>query len=298
MPNDKLNVDFNDPEAIPGVIQKLASVSPLECTDEDLKKINKYTLSPVKAEDVFIFKATIADNEQDDRNYMPFNLKALQDLKKLYPGKTMLKDHSRRADNQIARIFDTELVQNANKQTELGELHTELVAKIYMIKTDSNKDLIAEIMGGIKKEVSTSTVPEKMVCSVCGVDNMKDYCRHYPGREYDVTDMSGKSTKRRCKMLLHGAKEAYELSFVAVPAQPRAGTHKSVGFTKPVAEKENEDFIVDGEVIGKTEGDVITITDLETINENLKEVEEMDARIFAQRVKSVESFFNAEREEI
>ena len=244
---------------------------------QDLKKINKYTLSPVKAEDVFIFKATIADNEQDDRNYMPFNLKALQDLKKLYPGKTMLKDHSRRADNQIARIFDTELVQNANKQTELGELHTELVAKIYMIKTDSNKDLIAEIMGGIKKEVSTSTVPEKMVCSVCGVDNMKDYCRHYPGREYDVTDMSGKSTKRRCKMLLHGAKEAYELSFVAVPAQPRAGTHKSVGFTKPIAEAPE--------------------TTPETINENLKEVEEMDARIFALKVKIAESFFNSESEE-
>lgn len=239
MPNqEKLTFDWNDPEAIPGVICKVASVQPLEVTTEDLKKINKYTLSPVSAEDVFIFKATMADNEQDDRNDMPFNLKALQDLKKLYPGKTMLKDHSRRADNQIARIYDTELVQNANKQTELGELYTELVAKIYMIKTDSNKDLIAEIMGGIKKEVSTSCVPEKMICSICGTDNMKDYCRHWPGREYTVEDGTAKGTKKRCKMLLHGAKEAYELSFVAVPAQPRAGTHKSIGFTKPVPETE------------------------------------------------------------
>lgn len=239
MPNqEKLTFDWNDPEAIPGVICKVASVQPLEVTAEDLKKINKYTLSPVSAEDVFIFKATMADNEQDDRNDMPFNLKALQDLKKLYPGKTMLKDHSRRADNQIARIYDTELVQNANKQTELGELYTELVAKIYMIKTDSNKDLIAEIMGGIKKEVSTSCVPEKMICSICGTDNMKDYCRHWPGREYTVEDGTAKGTKKRCKMLLHGAKEAYELSFVAVPAQPRAGTHKSIGFTKPVPETE------------------------------------------------------------
>ena len=110
MSNEKLNIDFNDPEAIPGVISKVASVSPLAVTDEDLKKINNFTLSPLTADDVFIFKATIADNEQDDRNFMPFNLKALQDLKKLYPGKTMLKDHSRRADNQIARVFDTELV--------------------------------------------------------------------------------------------------------------------------------------------------------------------------------------------
>ena len=37
-----------------------------------MKKINKYTLSPLSAEEVFIFKASIADNEQDDRNFMPF----------------------------------------------------------------------------------------------------------------------------------------------------------------------------------------------------------------------------------
>ena len=275
MPNEKLLTDYNDPDAIPGVISKVASVSPLEVTDADLKKINKYTLSPVSAEDVFIFKATIADNEQDDRNNMPFNLKALQDLKKLYPGKTMLKDHARVADNQIARIYDTELVQDANKQTELGELHTELIAKIYMIKTDSNKDLIAEIMGGIKKEVSTSTVPEKMICNICGVDNMKDYCRHWPGREYDVSDATGKSSKKRCKMLLHGAKDAHELSFVAVPAQPRAGTHKSIGFVKPVEETP--------EITPKTE------------TKNIDN-EKTDARLLSLRLKNAESFFNVNKE--
>lgn len=153
MANDKL-ISFNDPDALPGVIQKIAKVSSLDVTDEDLKKINKYTLSPLSAEDVFIFKASIADNEQDDRNFMPFNLKALQDLKKLYPGKTMLKDHDRKADNQIARIYDTELIQDANKTTELGELHTELISKMYVVKTESNKDLIAEIKGGIKRSIN------------------------------------------------------------------------------------------------------------------------------------------------
>lgn len=274
MPNDKLTLDYNDPEAIPGVICKTVSVSPLEVTDVDLKKINKYTLSPVSADDVFIFKASIADNEQDDRNYMPFNLKSLQDLKKLYPGKTMLKDHRRMADNQIARIYDTELVQDANKQTDLGELHTELIAKIYMIKTDSNKDLIAEIMGGIKKEVSTSTVPSKMICNICGTDNMKDYCRHWPGIEYTVEDGSAKGSKKRCKMLLSGAKEAYELSFVAVPAQPRAGTHKSIGFSKPIKDPEIDTKNTENELKNK----------------------EMDARLLAQRVKNAESFFNVEKE--
>jgi hypothetical protein len=284
MDNEKLKNSYNDPDAIPGVVEKVASVSPVDVTADDMKKINRYTLAPVSAEDVFVFKAVIADNEQDDRNYMPFDLKALQDLYKLYPGKTMLKDHSRRADNQIARVFDTELVQNANKTTELGELHTELHAKIYMLKTESNKDLIAEILGGIKKEVSTSATPTKMICNICGTDNMEKYCRHYPGVNYTIEDGSAKGTKKRCKMLLSGAKEAYELSFVAVPAQPRAGTHKSVGFTKPVAETPEENPEI------KSENDTDCI-------ENNINFEKMDERILESRVKNVESFFNFESED-
>lgn len=219
--------DLENPETI-SFLTKAAKVESLEITDADLKKINKYTLSPVTADDVFIFKAIMADNEQDDRNFAPFDLKALQDLKKLYPGKTFLKDHNKAADSQIARIYDTDLIQNASRQTEIGELYTELIAKVYMIRTESNKDLIAEINGGIKKEVSTSCMPEQILCNICGCDNIKEYCRHWPGREYDITDSNGRTSKKRCKMLFHGAKEAYELSFVAVPAQPRAGTSKKI----------------------------------------------------------------------
>ena len=39
MNEDKLN--FNDPNAIPGVITKVSKISPLEITEDDLKKINK-----------------------------------------------------------------------------------------------------------------------------------------------------------------------------------------------------------------------------------------------------------------
>ena len=108
---------------------------------------------------------------------------------------------------------------------------------------------------------------------------MKDYCRHWPGRGYDVADATGKSSKRRCKMLLHGAKEAYELSFVAVPAQPRAGTHKSIGFTKPVEETP------------ETTPEKCTES-TETNNQS----EKTDARLLSQRLKNAESFFNANKE--
>lgn len=257
-----------DPEAIPGVICKAARVSPLEVTDEDLKKINKYALSPMTADEVFVFKAVMCDNEQDDRNFMPFTLKALQDLQRLYLGKTMLKDHSRRADNQIARIYDTELIQNTAKTTGLGELHTELIAKIYMVKTASNADLIAEIKGGIKKEVSTSCAAEKMVCNICKGDGMR--CRHWPGVTYTVEDGSSTGTKRVCSMLLDGAKDAYELSFVAVPAQPRAGTHKTVhGFaklTQDEIEAEPADDMTEQKTVNKDSEAAVRLRILESFN--------------------------------
>ena len=98
-----------------GVICKAVGVENQEVTDEELRKINKFTLTPLAADEVFSFKLIMGDNGLDDRNYEPFNLNALKDLQKLYIGKTMIKDHRRTADNQIARVYDTELVQDSSE---------------------------------------------------------------------------------------------------------------------------------------------------------------------------------------
>ena len=222
MPNVYDEYDKSERE---GLIVKSADVSIQEVTDEELKKINKIALEPLKSEEVFVFKMSMCDNETDDRNYEPFNLQALKDMKTLYIGKTVIKDHYRKADNQVARVYDTELVYEEGKLTKAGEPFARLVAKCYMIKTASNADLIADIKAGIKKEVSTSCRPKKAVCSICGVDNMKSYCSHFWGKEYEKAD----GTKQICYFTLDGVKEAYEVSFVAVPAQPRAGTTKHYG---------------------------------------------------------------------
>lgn len=223
-----------------GVICKAVGVENQEVTDEELKKINKFTLTPLKADEVFSFKLIMGDNGLDDRNYEPFNLNALKDLQKLYIGKTMIKDHRRTADNQIARVYDTELVQDSSKTLKSGEIYTKLIAKCYMVKTEKNADLISEIKAGIKKEVSTSCRPKHANCSICGVDNMKNYCSHYWGKEYETQE--GKKT---CYFTLDGAKEAYEVSFVAVPAQPRAGTTKNYGGKEIKKEKNNEEVEID-----------------------------------------------------
>lgn len=215
MPNEK---DFTA-----GMTFKSASVDTQEITPEELRAINKYTLSPLSAEDVFAFKMIMCDNEVD-RDFERFTLKALKQLQKLFVGKTVLKDHQHRADNQVARIYSTELVQDSAKMTESGELYTQLIARCYIVKTADNEALIAEIKGGIKKEVSVGCTMNSAICSICGVDNAKMYCSHWAGREYEK---DGK--KSVCIFILDNAKDAYEVSLVAIPSQRNAGTCKSYG---------------------------------------------------------------------
>lgn len=205
---------------IPGMIEKAAHLERQEVTEADLAAINKYTQEPLAAEDVFTFKAVLCDNELD-RQYEQFTLKALQDLQKLFLGKTVIKDHIHSADNQVARIYSTELVQTG-KTNKSGEPYTQLVAYCYMVRTASNADLIAEIKGGIKKEGSVGFAASSAICSICGTDNAKSYCRHWPGKSYEK---EGGATV--CTFTLAGASDAYEFSLVAVPAQRAAGVSKS-----------------------------------------------------------------------
>ena len=68
------------------------------------------------------------------------------------------------------------------------------------------------------KPVDVGGAVERVICSICGADQAKTCCQHWPGREYDG---------HLCVMELDGARDAYEVSLVAVPAQPDAGIIKS-----------------------------------------------------------------------
>lgn len=214
--------NIHDPAGIDhaGVIQKAAHLATHELTDADMAAINKYALEPLTADQVFVFKAVLCDNEVD-RQHERFTVKALNDLKKLFLGKTVIKDHRHSADNQVARIYATELVETG-KATKSGEPYTQLIAWCYMVKTAGNADLIAEIKGGIKKEGSVGFSASSAICSICETDNAKTYCRHWPGRSYDKA-----GGPQVCIFTLAGAKDAYEFSLVAVPAQRAAGVSKS-----------------------------------------------------------------------
>lgn len=199
-----------------GTIYKGAHIQKGAATDDVMAKINQYTLTELSADDVFIFKVAMCDNAID-RHWEAFTKDALAKMGELFVGKTIIKDHRASADNQVGRIFATEVVEDSSKQGHDGGAYAQLVAHCYMLKTESNADLIAEVNAGIKKEVSVGFRVASAVCSICGMDNAKTACSHWWGKEYDG---------RLCYFQLADVSDAYELSFVAVPAQREAGTVK------------------------------------------------------------------------
>lgn len=185
-------------------------------TKDQLEKINKFTRRELTEDEVYVFSVILCDNDID-RDCERFDRKALEQLKELFIGKTGIFDHDARSSHQSARIFDTEIAADDSRTTKNGEPYICLKAHVYMVRTDENRSLIAEIDGGIKKEVSISCSASERKCSVCGCDKAKAGCAHVKGKNY-----GGKL----CHTVLTGITDAYEWSFVAVPAQVNAGVTK------------------------------------------------------------------------
>ena len=164
-------------------------------TAQDLELIGALARKPLRAEEVYTFSVRLCDNEID-RDFERFVPRTLEQLAPMFVGKAGIFDHQWSALGQAARIYKTEIVREPGRVTAAGDGYMWLKGWVYMVRTDSNRDLIAEIEGGIKKEVSVGCAVEHAVCSVCWAD-------------------------------LEGARDAYEFSFVAVPAQPAAGVVKT-----------------------------------------------------------------------
>ena len=158
----------------------------------------------------------LCDNEVD-RDLERFETGALEELGRMFVGKSGVFDHQWSALGQTARIYKTEVVREPAMKTAAGDTYCWLKGWAYLLRTEKNADLIAEIEGGIKKEVSVGCSMGRQVCSVCGMENG---CHHVKGQRYG---------EKLCFTELRDPVDAYEWSFVAVPAQRNAGVLKRFG---------------------------------------------------------------------
>lgn len=192
-------------------IQKYSCVKGLELTAGDLELINRQSLRPLTAEDVFTFKVRACD-DQVDREFENFSLSALGQLAELFVGKTFIFDHLWSASNQTARVYAADVENEGGVNS--------LIVRAYMLRNEDTAPIIRSIEGGILREVSVCVGVKSAVCSICGINKRKARCEHRPGQEYDG---------KLCTVELGDICDAYELSFVAVPAQREAGVVKTYG---------------------------------------------------------------------
>ena len=178
-------------------------------TAVQLEAINAQAKAQLVAEQVYVFSLRLCD-DQVDRDMERFDTLALSGLAKLFIGKTGIVDHRWSSENQVARIFETQVVK------EQGV--TFIKAWAYIRRGGSNEELIADIEAGIKKEVSVGCAMGRCICSVCGSEY--GTCGHLKGEHYDG---------QLCCAILQEPVDAYEFSFVAVPAQREAGVIKALG---------------------------------------------------------------------
>ena len=174
-----------------------------------LEKINALAKGTMTAEQVYVFSVRLCD-DQVDRDFERFDTEALPTLAKLFVGKSGIVDHKWSAGGQLARIFDTEVMEEDGV--------TGIKAWAYIRRGGAGDEWIADIEAGIKKEVSVGCAMGLSVCSICGSEYGS--CGHRKG-EYYEGDL--------CCAILREPVDAYEFSFVAVPAQRSAGVLKGMG---------------------------------------------------------------------
>ncbi len=185
--------------------------------DGELELINSYARRQLSENEVYVFSVVLCDNDVD-RDFERFTVESLEKLSELFVGKTGIFDHNPKAENQTARIISCSVEAVQGKKNSVGDDYFRLVARAYMPVSESNKELRLSIDSGITREVSVGCAVEKTLCSICGNDINSHECSHIKGETYGDVLCFGELTNPY---------DAYEFSFVAVPAQKQAGVIKS-----------------------------------------------------------------------
>lgn len=173
-------------------------------TDEDYQLIKELLPHPVSKEDLFVYSIKLCDNLLDREGEF-FSLSSLSQIAELFLGVGGIFNHNWEGSQHHSRIYRTEVLSDETvEKTPVGEVYSYVVAYAYTLNTEENKTFLDKLKSGILREVSIGFEDDETVKVAYGDTEAT--------RIDSVTD-------------------AYEWSFVSVPAQPFAGvvkSHKSI----------------------------------------------------------------------
>lgn len=151
-------------------------------SERDLSRINAYALEPLTAEGVYVRRMHLC-NTQVDRSFERFTERNLRQIAKSIVGKSVMLGHEYHGTPQ-GRFFD------ASVEKAEGVAHA--TPEFWLVRAaPSAAEAIAQIDGGVWKDVSVGFNYEAMQCDLCLGDYL-DYnaCRHIAGETYPADELA------------------------------------------------------------------------------------------------------------
>jgi hypothetical protein len=179
----------------------------------------RYALRPLVAGDVHLGEMALC-NSAIDRTFERFSVSFLEKLATTIAGKAVLAHHAKYS-RPLGRFYGAKVERSADGTWWL-------LADYYMLKSEENAPLRAEIDAGVVSYVSVGFRGGREWCDLCGAwwNPWERSCGHWPGEAVMIDGQS-----RLCTLTWQdpdGTAEAVEGSFVWLGAQYEAQVVKSL----------------------------------------------------------------------
>jgi hypothetical protein len=218
-------------------------------TDEQLARINEFTLTPKTADELYVLNTMSANTlpDRDDDFFPKDTINGFNELPQPYSpvGKSYLVGHDH-ASLGVGRIFGSDTAEAEGTRF--------LTNEVYIPRTPQFEPFIESVDFGLNWAVSVGVLLEEQLCSICDAhqyggwfigglcDNGHWKSAYYDPAQTEVDDWGyileaspddPKSVK--CLGVMNGAKDFYELSQVFLGAQYFAQVGASKGVVKSIA---------------------------------------------------------------
>lgn len=144
--------------------------------NEDLlEDVNKFTLRPLERDAFAVFTMDLCNNRVD-AHYSRFPVEELESINEMVPGRPFMERHDTKGTLPRGTFFRSRLHEEPARD------YVSVRPDVYVLHTEDNKDLIANIEGGVYRATSIGFSFMRPECSICHKDIRA--CDHVPGRTY------------------------------------------------------------------------------------------------------------------